>query len=192
MIERISPSFLEIFASLTGFVAIYFQIKAKPIYWPISIINVILYAIVFYQTRLYAETSLQIYYLLISIYGWIYWKKTNSSANFAISLCSKKLIIQLSIIGFMGWMFLAYILKKYTNTDVPYLDSFITSLSYIATYLLARKKIENWLLWIFIDFISIGLYYYKGLYFTIILFFALTILAIIGYKEWRKQLNVAT
>lgn len=185
-------SFVELFAALTGFIAIYFQIKAKPIYWPVSIINVLLYMFVFFRAKLYAEISLQVYYFAMSIYGWIFWAKTNDSPQAAISRCSLKLLIILFIVFLILWAGMAYLLKNYTNTDVPYIDSFITSLSFIATYLLARKKIENWLIWIFVDAISIGLYYYKGLYLTILLFTALTILAIIGYLNWRKKLYATT
>ncbi len=185
-------SFVELFAALTGFIAIYFQIKAKPMYWPVSIINVLLYIIVFFESKLYAEITLQMYYLAISIYGWIFWTKTNNSPQAAISSSSIKLLVILFIVFLILWSGMAYLLKNYTNTDVPYIDSFITSLSFIATYLLARKKIENWLIWIFVDAISIGLYYYKGLYLTILLFGTLTILAVVGYLSWKKKLYATT
>lgn len=192
MPSLIEPNWVELFAVLTGFVAIFFQINAKPIYWPISITNVLLYIIVFFQSKLYAEIILQMYYLAMSIYGWIFWTKTNNSPQVAISRSSLKLLFTLFIAFLILWAGMAYLLKNYTNTDVPYIDSFITSLSFTATYLLARKKIENWLIWIFVDSISIGLYYYKGLYLTIIFFIALTILAIIGYLNWRKKLYATT
>jgi nicotinamide mononucleotide transporter len=189
MLDWLFSNFIEFFAVLTGFIAIFFQIKANVIYWPISIVNVITYCIVFFQAKLYAEITLQLYYLVMSIYGWILWlRKSPTNEKLNISKSSIKLLLTLLLVFFPLWLIMAFLLKKYTNTDVPYIDSFITSLSYIATYLLARKKIENWLLWIFIDFISIGLYYYKGLYLTIILFLALTILAIVGYFKWKKHL----
>ncbi len=188
MLNWLAENYFEFFASLTGFVAIYFQIKAKVIYWPISILNVILYSIVFFQSKLYAEVTLQFYYFIMSIYGWIHWKKSENIEKQPISRASNKLKITLFIIFIPLWIIMALLLKNYTNTDVPWIDSFITSLSYLATYLLARKKIENWLLWIIIDFISIGLYYYKELYLTIALFSALTILAFVGYFRWRKEI----
>ncbi len=188
-----SVNWIEILAVITGFIAIYFQIKAKVVYWPISILNVLLYIIIFFQSKLYAEISLQFYYLIMSIYGWIFWAKHhNNYDQVAISRSSKKLLLTLLLLIFPVWLSMSWILKNYTDTDVPFIDSFITTMSYIATYLLARKKIENWLLWIFIDFFSIGLYYYKGLYLTIILFVALTILAIVGYFQWKKQLYAAS
>lgn len=188
MLQWLSENYIEAIASLTGIVAIFFQIKVKPIYWPISIINVILYIFVFYQARLYAEISLQLYYLVMSIYGWIFWLKKTNNKSIPISKTTLKMWIIIITMVPVIWLSMAFLLKKYSNTDVPFIDSFLTTLSFIATYLLARKKIENWLIWIFVDFSSIGLYYYKELYATIILFVILTILAILGYKEWKKIL----
>lgn len=192
MLKWLSENHIEAIASLTGIIAIFFQIKAKSIYWPISIINVILYIFVFYQARLYAEISLQIYYLIMSIYGWIFWLKKTNNKSIPISKTTLKMWITIITLVPVIWLSMAFLLKKYSNTDVPFIDSFLTTLSFVATYLLARKKIENWLIWIFVDFSSIALYYYKQLYATIILFVLLTILAIMGYKEWKKKLYVTT
>lgn len=192
LIQWFTENYIEVMASLTGIIAIFFQIKVKPIYWPISIINVILYIFVFYQARLYAEISLQVYYLVMSIYGWIFWLKKTNNKSIPISKTTLKMWITIITIVPVIWLSMAFLLKKYSNTDVPFIDSFLTTLSFVATYLLARKKIENWLIWIFVDFTSIGLYCYKELYATIILFVILTILAILGYKEWKKILYVST
>ncbi|MGQ9846785.1 MAG: nicotinamide riboside transporter PnuC [Bacteroidales bacterium] len=192
LIQWFTDNYLEVIASLTGIVAIFFQIKVNPIYWPISIINVLLYIFVFYQARLYAEISLQVYYLVMSIYGWIFWSKKANNKSIPISKTTMKMWITIIIIVPLVWLSMAFLLKKYSNTDVPFIDSFLTTLSFLATYLLARKKIENWLIWIFVDFSSISLYFYKQLYATIILFVVLTILAIIGYKEWKEKLYAST
>lgn len=191
MLDWLLVNLFEIFAALTGIVAIFFQIKVKPVYWPISIVNVLLYIFVFFKARLYAEISLQCYYLVMSIYGWIFWSKKREDNPIPITTTKRKTWLILIIILIPIYFSMAFLLKKYSNTDVPFIDSFLTTLSFMATYLLARKKIENWLIWIFVDFSSIGLYFYKQLYATIVLFSVLTILAIIGYKEWRKQLYVA-
>jgi len=191
MLQWFAENYLEAIAAITGIIAILFQIRVKPIYWPISIINVILYIFVFYQARLYAEITLQLYYLAMSVYGWMFWtKKTNKQTIPITKTNSKTWLVIISFFPLI-WLGMAYLLKKYSNTDVPFIDSFLTTLSFVATYLLARKKIENWILWIFIDFMSISLYFYKHLYATIILFVILTILAVLGYFEWRKQLNAS-
>ncbi|NSW44614.1 MAG: nicotinamide mononucleotide transporter [Bacteroidales bacterium] len=192
MLQWFAENYIEAIAAITGIIAIFFQIRVKPIYWPISIINVMLYIFVFYQARLYAEISLQLYYLVMSAYGWIFWSKKANNLTIPITKTTTKTwLVIISIFPFI-WLGMAFLLKKYSNTDVPFVDSFLTTLSFVATYLLARKKIENWILWIFIDFMSIGLYFYKHLYATIILFVILTMLAFWGYFEWRKQLNAST
>jgi len=189
MLQWLAQNYLEAIAALTGIIAIFYQIKVKPIYWPISIINVLLYIVVFYQARLYAEISLQWYYLVMSVYGWIFWSKKTNNHSLPITKTTTKMWLVILSIFPIVWLGMAFLLKKYSNTDVPFIDSFLTTLSFVATYLLARKKIENWILWIFVDFLSIGLYFYKHLYATIILFVILTILAIFGYFEWRKKFN---
>jgi nicotinamide mononucleotide transporter len=88
----------------------------------------------------------------------------------------------------IAFVSMAFLLQRYTNTDVPIIDAFVTALSFIATWLLAKKKIENWIVWIVVDFVSVGIYVYKELYATIILFSVLTILAFVGYFQWKKNL----
>lgn len=192
LISWLLKNWVEITGALTGLIAVYFQIKGKIIFWPISLINVLLYIYIYFNSRLYAEVSLQLYYFIVSIYGWYFWlvvKNKNNSKKLQITTCSKKLILILSLIFIVTFLLMAYILKNYTNTDVPYIDAFVTSLSFIATWLLAKKKIENWLIWIFVDAVSVGVYIYKELYATIVLFAVLTVLAVVGYMSWKKEMD---
>jgi nicotinamide mononucleotide transporter len=156
------------------------------------LINVIIYVFVYFSARLYAEVSLQLYYLVVSIYGWYYWqsgKTKNKGSGLNITVCSRSLILKLSVIFVALFFLMAFVLKKYTNTDVPFVDAFVTALSFIATWLLAKKKIENWLVWIVVDASCIGVYIYKGLYPTIVLFAVLTVLAFVGYNSWKKSMK---
>lgn len=184
-------NWVEIAGASTGLFAIYFQIKQKVIFWPVSLINVLLYIFVYFHSRLYAEVSLQLYYFVVSIYGWYYWAKGGNSSEkktVPVSRCSKKLLMYLGIVFLLCFAGMAYLLKQFTDTDVPYIDAFITSLSFIATWLLAKKKIENWIVWIVVDSVSVGVYLYKELYATIVLFAVLSILAFVGYFQWKKDL----
>ena len=137
--------------------------------------------------------GLQVYYMLISIYGWWSWQsggQSNSSGEkLQISSTNKALWIILFGINLLVTLLMYFILGKYTDSPIPFGDAFTTSLSIIATWMLARKKIEQWLIWILIDIVSIGLYLYRGLYPTIFLFFVYTIMAVIGYFEWRRDLR---
>jgi nicotinamide mononucleotide transporter len=135
--------------------------------------------------------SFQIYYLAVSIYGWYFWiKNRNNSGKSEITTTSlTKQQWFYSIAGSILFFFIIYfILIKFTNSDVAIGDAFTTSLSIIATWLLARKILENWLFWIVVDAVSTGLYIYKGLYPTAILFTVLTILAVFGYFKWKRAL----
>jgi len=185
---------IEIIASILGLIGIFLQIKQNSWYWLISILMVILYIHVFYESKFYADMTFQFYYLGISIYGWIYWIKDRKKYNVSqkkIKIIAKKLnfkqIIFSIVISLFFWIIIYFILKKFTDSDVTIGDSFTTALSIVATFLLARKFIENWLFWIIVDFVSTILYISKELYPTALLFSVLTILAFVGFFKWRKN-----
>ena len=190
-LDWLIKNWIEVAGALTGLVAIYFQIKEKVIFWPVSIVNVGLYIFVYFSSRLYAEVSLQSYYLVMSLYGWYYWSKGGALSErkiLPVTRCGNKLLIKLGAIFILVFTGMAYLLHRFTNTDVPVIDAFVTSLSFIATWLLAKKKIENWIIWIVVDSVSVGIYIYKGLYATIVLFAVLTVLAFVGYYQWKRHL----
>lgn len=192
MIEWLSANYIEVIAASLGFIAIYLQIKQKIWYWPVSIILVSLYIIVYIRARLYADMSLQVYYLVISFYGWHHWlfgKRDAQNDKLAITFASRRLGIILFLISIALFFSIAAVLIHFTDSDLPYWDAFTTALSFVATWMLARKIIENWLVWIIVDAISIGIYIYKELYPTTILFTVLTILAVVGYIAWKKDAN---
>jgi len=195
IIDWFFRNWVEVAGALTGLVAIYFQIKEKVIFWPVSLVNVILYIFVYFSARLYAEVSLQLYYLVVSIYGWYLWQNgglKGSKKELPVTSCSRILLIKLGVAFVLLSIFMAFLLHNYTNTDVPVIDALVTSLSFIATWLLAKKKIENWIVWIFVDASCVGVYIYKELYATIVLFAVLTVLAFIGYNQWKKHLQCTT
>jgi nicotinamide mononucleotide transporter len=186
-------NWIEVCGMLTGFIYLWFSIRQSLFTWPLGILSSLLYIIVFFNARFYAGMGLQFYYFFISIYGWWSWMHPNSAnANekeLPVSRTGKKLWIVLSLICFLLFMLTAYILKYFTDSPIPYWDSFTTSLSIVATWMLARKKIEHWLLWTLIDSVSIVLYIFRGLYPTTILFIAYNIIAVVGYMEWQKELK---
>ncbi|MEA3494492.1 MAG: nicotinamide riboside transporter PnuC [Bacteroidota bacterium] len=192
VVDWVSTNYIELIAASLGLIAISLQIKQNIWYWLVSIVMVSLYIYVYIQAKLYADMSLQIYFLVISFYGWYYWlygNKKNKKKEATVSKINKKSYIIISLIAIVFFWGIAWILKSYTDSDIPYWDSFTTTLSFIATWMLARKYIENWLVWIVADFVSIGIYIYKGLYPTTVLFIVLTILAFVGYSHWLKDLK---
>lgn len=185
---------IEIIAASLGIIAIYFQIKVKPFYWVISLVVSSMYIIVYFSAKLYADMSMQFYYVGMSIYGLYVWLSGNNNSDKKTIPISKikdlKSWLLIALISALSFFIIGYILKKFTDSNVPWWDSFTTSLSFVATWMLARKKIENWLIWIVVDATSVVLYIYKQLYPTTILFIILTLLAIVGYFQWKRELRI--
>ena len=182
---------IEIIATITGILYLMYSVRASVLLWPFGLITSFLYVYVFCSSKIYADMGINIYYVLVSIYGWIHWylgKENNNEVP--ISYLSRKQWLFVLISCFILYFIIVFILKKYTDSDVPYLDSFTTAASVVATWMLARKIIEHWLFWVVIDALSIGLYMYKKLYPTVFLFIIYTVFAIAGYYEWKKMYNM--
>ncbi|WP_319481018.1 nicotinamide riboside transporter PnuC [uncultured Draconibacterium sp.] len=191
VLEWLLGNYFEILGAILGLAYIFFSIKQHILTWPTGLLTSALYVVVFFNARLYADMGLQAYYVIISIYGWYFWlkgKKQNEK-KVAVKTTRKILWLKLAVVSIALYALLFFILSNYTNSDVPHMDSVTTALSIVATWMLARKYIEHWLLWIFIDAFSAGLYVYKGLWATVILFIVYTVMALLGYLEWKKDLK---
>ena len=183
----------ELAGTIFGLLSVWFSIRQSLITWPTGILTSFLYCVVFLEAKFYAGMVLQLYYLLISIYGWWNWTHggpaDSGEAKLLISLTNKTLWIRLFCLNLLFVFIIYCLLDRYTDSPIPFGDAFTTSLSIIATWMLARKKIEHWLLWIFVDLISASLYYYRGLYVTVFLFMVYTLMAVAGFYEWQKELK---
>jgi len=183
----------ELSGTVLGLLAVYFQYRQNPLAWPVSIVVAILYTYVFVISGLYAFTMLQIYYVVISIYGWHMWiRKSDSNEKLKVSRTTTALFLRLLLVFVLLYAGLCLLLHYFTDSDVKYTDSFITALSFVATWMLARKKLENWLVWFVTDIVSVGLYIYKELYLTSVFYSVLTIVAIFGFFEWKKQMQISS
>ena len=155
--------------------------------WSAAAISVILYIYICFTAQLYPETGLQIFYLLMAFYGFFQWNKNDGKLEIAKWTINKHLLFILTgaIIAFlMGFYF-----ATFTSSKMPIIDSFTTVFSIIATYMVTKKVLANWLYWIVIDAVSIYLYFSRDLHLTSFLFIAYTIIAIFGYFHWLKQTN---
>lgn len=184
----------EVAGALIALLYLYFTIKQNIWLWPLGFISSGIYAFVFLRAKVYAGMVLQIYFVIISLYGWYtWWKgKNNSSSSIPVkSLFNEvKLALKLLIIASFLFILLSQILVYYTDSDIPYFDAFITALSMVATWMLAKKYMEHWLIWLIADSVSVGVYLNKNLYFTTVLYSVYTLMAIVGYREWKKDLMV--
>lgn len=181
---------LEFVAVVFGIASVLFSRKENILVYPTGIINTVLYTwFCFSWWGLYAEGSLNFYYTIMSIYGWYVWSKQKDGTILPITFNNKKDWI-ISITFFVvSWVVLFIVLKKYTNSNVPWLDSFASATAYTGMWQMARKKVENWIWWILTNTVSIPLYFYKGAVFTSFQYLVFLILAIAGLIEWRKKVQ---
>lgn len=144
----------------------------------------------FYHAKLYADMGLQAVYIFLSIYGWYQWLHGGANqGKLSISRVAWKLGLVLFLIGVSGTALMGWSLSNYTDADLPYWDSATTVMSLIAQWMLAKKILENWLVWVSADVLFIGIYYYKELYMTCGLYVTFLTLACSGFFIWRKTLK---
>jgi len=188
----IYSNWVEIAGVILSLIYLYLSIKQKVSLWVFGFLSSALYIIVFYRTKFYADMSLQFYYLIISVYGWINWKKgkQDSGKEIPTTRTSKRLFIQLGIASILVYAVYYIVLARFTDSTIPKADSLVGMLSVIGTWMLARKLIENWLVWIVADGIATGLFFYKELYLTAFLFIIYTAMAVVGYLQWKKTIEV--
>src|SRR5205823_4532289 len=144
-------SFIEFLGTVFGIAGVWLTIKKNIWCFPTGIINVALYAWLFYDSRLYADASLQIIYIILLIYGWLQWNKQSNTQAFVAETTDRKTAFTLLVIAIVGTIMMGALFKNYSNASLPYLDSALTSVSLIAQWMIAKKKIENWLIWIVAD-----------------------------------------
>lgn len=179
---------LEWCGVITGILCVWLAAKNSILNWPIAIVSVLIYIFIFYQSKLYADMGLQFYFLAMSGYGWYFWtkNKNNGEAETPVILITKK-EVAFSIIGIIFFtVILGFILRQNTDAAFPFIDSFCTACSLIAQLLMARKVLQNWLIWIFVDIIYVGVYISKDLYATAIMYALYVYIAWVGYKVWNK------
>jgi len=189
--DWLADHYIEIIGALAGIIYVFLEIRQNIWLWPLGLVTSTLYVWVFFTSKFYADMGLQTYYVLISVYGWYWWlkggKKYNSD-SLPVTRVSMKLSVILLFVFIALFVIIWFVLVNYTDSPVPLGDAFTTALSIVATWMLARKIMEHWILWIIADLVSMGLYIYKGLYPTVILFAVYSGMAVIGYLEWRKTL----
>lgn len=182
-------SFLEFIAVITGLMSVWFARKENIWVYPTGIISVLIYVKVCFGARLYADMGINVIYFLMSVYGWYNWTRKDNEDHFTpITRCSHKERIRDAIITAMMFGVLSIVISKFTDSDVPFLDSFTTSIFITGMWLMAKKRLENWVYWTIANFVSVPLYFYKGLVFSSFQFTVFLYLAVMGYIEWRRKL----
>ncbi len=181
----------EIIAVMLGVIAVFLSTRQNVWTFPLGIISVFLYIEIFYDVKLYADMGLQVFFIVLQVYGWYEWLYGGENKTMLhvtrIPVRSGGICI---VIVVAGTIVLGYTLHRLTDASLPYIDSLLAVLSMVAQWMLARKYLENWTIWAVVNVGSILMYAYKELCFTTILYGVYLILAVMGYREWKKQLSL--
>lgn len=208
----LSNSYIELFGTVTGIIYVFLEIRQSIWLWPVGILTSAVYIWVFFTSKIYADMSLQGYYLVISILGWYWWVKgTRVHRNFSegggqkkegenvrrgerekgelhVTRLKVRTGVVLGVVFILLFSGMWLVLTRLTDSPVPARDAFITSLSIVATWMLARKIYEHWYLWIVVNFVSAILFITRGLYPTVILYLIYGIMSFVGLVEWKKTI----
>lgn len=158
--------------------------------WPLAIASSLLYLALFGRSKLYGEAALQVFFVLLAAWGWWQWRRGRGQAAkpLRIARLAPADAIKLIAISALLWLAAGLFLSNYTDTDVAWADAFPTALSLVGTWLLGRKYIENWLVWLVVNSVSVGLFAYKDLWLTVLLYSLFIVLSWVGYKAWQRKL----
>lgn len=184
----------EWISTITQIASVWYAKKNNVLVYPTGIIGVLLAAYVYFfliHPPLYADASLNIYYFIMSMYGWYNWvqKKDSSHYTYPISWCSKKELAAGIGFFFFFWAVIYLVLVKLTNSNTPLLDSLVSASAITAMWWMAKRKIENWHAWIFSNIIAIPLNFYKGLMLFTLMYILFLLMAWWGYKEWKTKVT---
>ncbi len=191
LLTWLTANYIELIGAVLGFAYIFLSIRQHIFTWPVGLITSAIYVYVFLVSKFYADMLLQVYYVGVSIYGWYFWLKGNPNADTELKVSRMPRKFYLPAAGVTIVLFLIFLfgLKYYTDSPFPFGDSLTTAMSIVATWMLARKYLEHWLIWIFVDFFSAFLYGFKELWPTVVLFLVYTGMAVVGFRSWRTDLK---
>ena len=183
--------FLEIGGLLVGLAYLYFEYHANRLVWLMSVIMPMISMVVYFKAGIYADFAINIYYLIIAIYGYIVWSFNLSKRKREprpISRMPGVFYLPAGITLILLFILLSWSLISFTNSTVPYWDAFTTALSIVGSWMLARKDVEQWIVWFIVDAACTGLYFYKGIYFYAVLYAVYTVIALLGYRKWLRMM----
>jgi nicotinamide mononucleotide transporter len=181
-------SCLELVAVSFGIAGVWLSVYEKTLNWPIGIINVALYAVLFVQQRLYANAGLQVFYVGVSIYGWYQWVHA-ADRSLVITHAPRAKVVPLIVATLAIWIALV-VATRLAGGNMPLVDSGTTAVSLVAEWMLAKKLVENWAVWIAVDAVYVAMLLADKLYLTTINYAIYFVLAVVGYREWRRLARI--
>lgn len=193
MEEFILTHWLDITTTLLGLAYILLEYKASIWLWAVGFVMQVLDVVLYYQKGLYADCAMEFYYIAMTIYGVVIWKwgkKKNQQPDQELPITHFKpsLILPWTIATLVIWGVIWYCLVRFTDSTVPIADAFTTALSFVGIWALARKYLEQWLIWIVVDVVTCVLYFYKDIPFKASLYGLYVIIAVLGWRKWRRMM----
>lgn len=183
---------IEITAVVFGFICVALTVRQNIWCWPTGLVQVLLFIYIFYEVKLYSDLILHVIYVFLQIYGWYFWLHGGEERSKVFVTTEtrawKCFWFGVTISGTLIWGLLMY---SFTDASLPFGDAFTTVASLVGQWLMSRKRLESWLLWIAVDVIAIWIYWYKELYWTSALYVAFLILAIIGWFSWKRSYSLS-
>ncbi len=182
---------LELVSFVLALITILLNIRQNHWAWLFSIVSSVLYGFVFFDSKLYGDMALQAMFVVISVWGWYQWLGGQTHAPLLVSGLSFQWRMRCIAFWLIAYLVLSDLLWRFTDTDVPRMDGFLTAGSMLGQFLLSKKKIENWFVWIVVDLLYVGLYIHKNLYLTAFLYALFAVMAVLGWFVWHraKQVN---
>jgi nicotinamide mononucleotide transporter len=183
-------TWLELVAMVLALAMVFCNIREIHWGWPLAIASSILYFMLFWRSKLYGDAALQIFFAVIALWGWFQWlrgRRGDGSVLRPVKLQARGLAATIVTCALL-WPAIGWFLSTYTDTDVPWWDGFPTAVSVVGQFLLGRKYIENWAVWIVVNIVSVGLFAYKGLWPTAALYVVFIALSVAGWRAWRARL----
>lgn len=181
-------SCVELLGFITGALNVWLVTRENIWSWPLGILNALFYVVVFVRTGLYSDTGLQVVYFVLSCYGWWHWLRGGTdNAPVLVTRTPFALWVRLAVIGMLTWVTLFSITSRIPGSALPMLDAALVSISLIAQWMMTRKLLENWVLWIAVDVVYIPTFVVKGLQLTAVLYAIFLALAVLGLVQWKKS-----
>ena len=188
-IGAVQTSYIELIAVAFGLICVWCMKKESILAFPFGIVNVLIYVYIFFVARLYANAAINAFFFVMSAYGWYNWtRKDHNDSTIRITRCSPRELVLNGVAAVIFFFIIRLVLVRYTTSPIPSWDAITTAVYMVAQWMLSRKKIENWILWIAADSVMIGLCAWEGLWFSSFQYLVFTIIAILGYREWKTKL----
>jgi len=182
-------TWLEIVAFALSIAMVVCNIRVNVVGWPLAIASSLLYMLLFWSSRLYGDASLQVFFALVAAWGWWQWLRGTDAEGHALRVRSLGTQGRTSVLVAVAiaWPATALFLHRFTDTDVPWWDAFPTAASVVGQWLLGRKYVENWPVWIVVDVVGAALFAYKGLWLTTLLYLVFVAMAFVGWRSWLAK-----